>query len=505
MSFFLGIDAGTTSLKAAIFDQNGRLLSLARREYALETPAPAMVELDPEIYWTSCCEVVRQAVQESQVPPAEIASICISSQGETIIPVDRAGQPSHKAIVWLDNRSAAQAEEIRDHFGMERIYRVTGQPEVAPTWPATKILWLRQKDPAVFSQTARYLLVEDYLLFHLTGQYVTERGLQTTSLFVDLNTRQWWPEMFDYVGITPNQLGRLMDPGMAVGPLSPAGAEALGLTQHTLAVTGSMDQSIGAIGSGNIAAGLATESTGGALGVVSTITQPVFDPQRRLPCYFHARKDYYALLPWGQTAGIALRWFRDQFFQVESGIAENAGLDTYDLMTYPAASVPAGSDGLIVLPHLEGAACPEFNRNARAVFFGATLRHTRAHFTRAILESVAYMLRKNLEIVERVGGPMREIRSTGGGARSRLWLQIKADVLQKPVTTVDVEEAACLGAAMSGAVAAGCFASLEDASRAMVRVRDHLEPNPANASVYQEGYAAYVELYDRLEPMFHLG
>jgi xylulokinase len=504
MSYFLGIDAGTTSLKAAIFNQNGKLLSLARREYSLETPAPTLVELDAAIYWTSCCSVVRQAIQESQIPPAEVDSICISSQGETIIPVGRDGKPSHKAIVWLDNRAGRQAEEISDHFGIGNIYHITGQPEVAPTWPACKILWLRQKDPLVFAQTARFLLVEDYLLYRLTGQYVTERGLQTTSLFVDLNTRQWWPEMFDYIGITPNHFGRLMDPGMAVGPLSEAGAEAIGLTSRTLAVTGSMDQSIGAIGSGNIAAGMVTESTGGALGIVSTVKLPVFDPQARLPCYFHARKDFYALLPWGQTAGMALRWFRDQFFPLESRAAEDAGLDAYDLMTYAAASVPAGSDGMVVLPHLEGAACPEFNRNARAVFYGATLRHTRAHFTRAILESVAYMLRKNLEIVERVGGPMCEIRSTGGGARSRLWLQIKADVLQKPVTTVDVEEAACLGAAMSAAVAAGCYASLEEASRAMVRVRDRLEPNPANASAYQDGYATYLELFNRLEPMFHL-
>jgi xylulokinase len=171
-------------------------------------------------------------------------------------------------------------------------------------------------------------------------------------------------------------------------------------------------------------------------------------------------------------------------------------------MTAAAERVPAGSEGLVVLPHLEGAACPELNRNARAVFFGATLRHTRAHFTRGILEAVAYMLRKNLEMVETVGGPMREIRSTGGGARSRLWLQIKADVLQKPITRVDVEEAACLGAAMLGAVATACYPSLDEASAAMVRLREHLEPNPANAEVYQQGYSAYVELYDRLEPMF---
>jgi xylulokinase len=468
----------------------------------LETPAPNRVELDPEVYWQSCCEVVRQALGQSQLSADDIQSLCISSQGETFIPVDPRGLPTHKAIVWLDNRAADQAEKIAARFGVESVYRRTGQPEIAPTWPACKILWLRENAPQVFAQTARYLLLEDYLLYRLTGEYVTEHGLQTSSLFLDLTTAQWWPEMFDFVGITPASLGRLIKPGTGFAYLSPSGAEAIGLTPRTLAVTGSMDQSIGAIGSGNVASGMATESTGGALGIVSTINQPVFDPLGKLPCYYHARQDHYALLPWGQTAGMALRWFRDQFYAIEAGVASAAGLDAYDLMTAAAERVPAGTEGLVVLPHLEGAACPELNRNARAVFFGATLRHTRAHFTRGILESVAYMLRKNLEMVEQVGGPMREIRSTGGGARSRLWLQIKADVLQKPITRVDVEEAACLGAAMLGAVATGYYPSLDEASAAMVRVREHLEPNPANAGIYQAGYSTYVELYDRLEPMF---
>jgi sugar (pentulose or hexulose) kinase len=499
---FLGIDAGTTSIKAALFDPSGQQVALARKEYILETPAPNRVELDPEVYWQACCQVVRQALGECQVRPDEVDSLCISSQGETFIPVDLNGKPTHKAIVWLDNRAAVQAEKITARFGVETVYRRTGQPEIAPTWPACKILWLREESPDVFAQTGRYLLLEDYLLHRLTGQYVTEHGLQTSSLFLDLTTGQWWPEMFEFVGITPSHLGSLVKPGTAIGHLSRVGAEDLGLTARTLAVTGSMDQSIGAIGSGNVASGMATESTGGALGIVSTLSHPVFDPLGKLPCYYHARPDHYALLPWGQTAGMALRWFRDQFFAIEAGAAADAGLDAYDLMTAAASHIAAGSEGLVVLPHLEGAACPEFNRNARAVFFGATLRHTRAHFVRAILESVAYMLRKNLEIVEKVGGPMREIRSTGGGARSRLWLQIKADVLQKPITRVNVEEAACLGAAMLGAVASGYYPSLDEASEAMVRVREHLEPDPANAEIYSQGYSRYIELYDRLEPMF---
>ncbi len=309
---------------------------------------------------------------------------------------------------------------------------------------------MRRHEPAAFARTAKYLLLEDYLLYRLTGEYVTERSLQADTLFLDVRSGRWWQPMFDFIGITTGQMGRLCDPGEVVGPLSPDGAAALGLTPLTLAVTGAMDQMMGALGAGNAAPGLATETTGGALAIVATLDRFFLDPQRRMPTMFHARPATYALMPWAQTAGMALKWFRDQFYALESQVVYASYADPYMLMTGQAAAVPAGSDGLIVLPHLEGAACPEFNPYARAVFFGASMRHTRAHFTRGILESVAYMLKRNLDTVEELGIPVDRIRSIGGGARSRLWLQIKADVLQKPVEAPEIEEAALLGAALSG-------------------------------------------------------
>jgi xylulokinase len=297
-------------------------------------------------------------------------------------------------------------------------------------------------------------------------------------------------------------MGRLSDPGEVIGPLSSEGAEALGLTTGALAVTWAMDQMMGALGAGNASPGIATETTGGALAIVATLDGFFLDPQRRMPTMFHARPGTYALMPWAQTAGMALKWFRDQFYALESQVAYASYFDPYLLMTSQAAAVPPGSDGLVVLPHLEGAACPEFNPSARAVFYGATLRHTKAHFTRGILESVAYMLKKNLDTVEELGIPVDRIRSIGGGARSLLWLQIKADVLQKPVEAPEVEEAALLGAALLGATAAGEFSGVEDGIARMVRLRESLEPNPANAEIYAEAYGRYVELYDRLAPMF---
>jgi sugar (pentulose or hexulose) kinase len=499
---FLAIDAGTTSLKAALFDAQDRMLALDRQEYLLLTPAPNMVELDPEVYWQALVSAVRSVLAQSRVAAQEVATLCISSQGETFIPVDAQGVPLSRAIVWLDNRASEEARLISEHFGLDEVYHRTGQPEVAPTWPACKILWMRRSTPDLFQRSVKFLWLEDYLLYRLTGQFATSTAQQTSSLLLDIQAQDWWPEMMAYVGLTPDRLGNLMKPGEPVGTLRRQAAEEIGLSTRTVAVTGSMDQAIAALGAGNISPGMVVESTGGALGVVATLTAPLFDSQRRIPCYLHAVPDTYCLLPWGQTAGMALKWFRDQFFSLEAESARQAGRDPYDDMTAEAGRVPAGCDGLVALPHLEGAFCPEFNPFARGVFFGATLRHGRAHFIRAILESVAFMLKRNLDLVEGLGIPVETVTSLGGGARSPLWLQIKADVLQKPVRTLLVEEAACLGAAILGAVAAGAYPTIASAVSQMVQYSEALQPNPAHRKVYQRRYEDYIALYNSLTPMF---
>ncbi len=517
MPLFLSLDAGTTSLKAAIFNEHGSLLAVSRQEYgaALSTPQPAWVEIDPQVYWQACCHAVRQVIDDSQVSPQDLLSLCISSQGETLVTLDGQGQLTRPAIVWLDNRASQEAQEIAARFGVEAVYAVTGQPEVAPTWPACKILWLRRHEPEVFARTRRFLLLEDYLIYRLSGQYVTESALQTSSLLYDINRHAWWPEMLDFLGIEPGQLGALLHPGDLVGTpgdlagaLKPEAAQALGLSPGTRLICGGMDQVLGALGAGNFRPGIVSESTGGALGIVASLDRPLLDPQRRIPCHCHAasRPDggrAYCLLPWGQTAGMALKWFRDQFYPFEMDQAIRDGQETYDVMTRAAAAVPPGCEGLVALPHLEGATCPEFNPQARGVFFGATLRHTRSHFVRSLLEAVAFMLRRNLELVEDLGVPIHEVRSTGGGARSPLWLQIKADVLQKPVISLATEETALLGAAMLGAVALGVYPDLDTAAANMVRTGQVYQPNPALRDVYDRAYARYLELYQRLEPMFH--
>lgn len=498
---FLGIDAGTTAMKAALFSQNGELIAVSSQEYTLETPKLAWVELDPRVYWQKCVQVIAEVLKITGCKPQDIQALAISSQAETLICLDCNGQPVRKAIVWLDNRAVEEAAEIAAKFSREEIYHTTGQPEVTATWPACKILWIRRNEPAIFAATAHFLLVEDYLLYQLTGELVTEFALESSSLLVDIQAKKWWGKMLDVIGISTEQLPPLVDPGQTVGTICEKGSCETGLSTRTIAVAGAIDQVIGAVGSGNIAPGIISETTGGALGIVATLQNPTFDPGFRIPCHFHALPDTYCLLPWGQTAGMALRWFRDAIYA--PGFSRNqSDVDLYDQMTAKAALIAPGAEKLVFLPHLEGAACPEFNAAARGVFFGLTLRHTQAHMIRAILESVAFMLKKNLEIVESLGIDIKEIRSVGGGAKSDLWLQIKADVLQKPVKRVNIDEAACLGAAILASVAAGAYRDVNESASQMVHIGKTFYPNPDHNSNYLEGYRQYVRLYEYLEPMF---
>lgn len=504
MNYLLGIDAGTTAVKAVLFDLGGNALGQASQEYRLLTPAPDRVELEPERYWQACCTCIRRVLAETGIDKHQIAGLAISSQGETLIVVNDEGEPLYPAIVWLDNRSGAEADEIKARFGVEAAFQVSGQPEVTPTWPATKIMWLRRHEPGVFERAFKFLLLEDYLLYRLTGRYAADFCLYSSSLLLDIRRKAWWAEMLEFVGLGPERLPEIGESGRAVGELTTEAAHQTGLWQGTMAASGGMDQALAALGAGNTRPGLVTESTGGALAIVATLDRPLFDPTSRIPCHTHALPDTYYLLPWCQTAGMALRWFRDVFGEREQEKARSSGVDAYDLLTAGAARVPPGSEGLVALPHLAGAACPEFNPEARGVWFGIGLHHTRAHFVRAILEAVAYMLRRNLELLGNLGVPAQEIRALGGGARSPLWNQIKADVLGMPVVTVASQEVACLGAAILAGAAVGLHPSPQAAAEELVSIKERWQPDPANKPTYDRSYEKYVRLYDSVEGLFGL-
>lgn len=501
MSYLLAFDLGTTALKCALHDLNGAVLAKAAQEYQLVTPAPDWVEMDVDTYWQAFRTAVGRVLKESGVDRAEIKALGVSAQGETLIAVDREGQPLRRAIVWLDNRASQEADELGEIFGHRRAFEVTGQVKLVPTWPASKILWLRKREPQIFERVGKFLLIEDYFLHRLTGEYVCEGSLVTSTCYWNFRSRAWWQEMLQALHVSDEQLPRYRESGEPVGTLRPQVAEELGLDPGTVVCTGALDQACGAIGVGNIKPGIFSENTGAALAICATVNQPVIDPRGEMPCHYHGLPGLYMLHTF-TSGGIVLRWFRDEFGGPEMRVSRTSGLDAYDLMGMEAARVPPGCEGLVMLPHLQGAMAPEANPKASGVFYGFSLRHGRGHFTRAILEAVAFIVRRNIEVIEGLGVPVNEIRSLGGGARSRPWKQMEADIVGRPVLTTTNEEAATLGAAILAGKAVGLYASVEEAAEQMIQIKERFEPDPANRGVYDDTYGTYGKLYDALCPLF---
>lgn len=502
MNYMLGIDAGSSAVKTALFDTDGSMQAVSIQEYEFQTPSPNVVEIDAAVFWEKMKLGLGEVLARTGIAPGDIAALGISSQGETFVPMGKDGAPLRPAIFWLDGRATKQAEDIASAFTRENIFEVTGMPEIIPMWTAGKILWIKDNEPEVFSNAHKYLLVEDYLIFRLTGCHVGEFSLYPSTLFLDITRKRLWQEMLDFVGVREDQFVELKESGEPVGPITAEAARELGLSTGTIVATGGYDHAAGAIGSGNTRLGVVTETTGSALVVNSTVEQATFDPEMRVPCQYHAVKDRYFLSSFSETAGMAFKWFRDKFCREEIRLADEQGRSAFELIGEEAAQIPAGSEGVVMLPHLAGAFCPESNSDARGVFFGLALKHGRMHLARALMEAVAFMLKRHVEVVEQLGVDVKEIISIGGGAKSRLWRQIKADVLNKPVVTLEAEEPSLLGAAILAAVAVGIFDDLESASRQMVQVKERVEPDPANVKVYAQVFDLYVRIYEGLAGVF---
>jgi len=479
-ALILTLDVGTTSLKGALVDISGSLLALRIQEYELEKPAPDRVEVDPDVYWSSAKKVIAEILAESAVDPRRIAALGITGQGETLIVTDTSGRPLRKALVWLDNRAVAEAEAIKAEFGRDEVYRVTGQQDIVPGWTAAKILWLRNNEPDTFKAAAKFLMVEDYLVFCLTGKYATDHALNSSTLYYDVPHACWWQRMLDFLQVSESHLPTLLNSGEAAGNI----VADIGLASSTLVTVAPIDQISAAVGAGNIAPGMVTETTGSVMAICATVGEMVYDPLKRIGLYRHAIPGRYVLLPWVPTAGMALRWFRDEFAP---------GTD-YASLTDAAATIPPGCEGLLLLPHLNGMVNPDINPDARGVFFGISLSHRKPHFVRAVLEAVAYSLRDNVEALEEMGVECTQLVSLGGAARSALWLQIKSDVLGRPLSVMDNEETTSLGCAVLAAAGTGLYGSVEEAIKGMVVSGRSVVPNPENHTVYDSRFKKYKEL-----------
>ena len=501
METILGLDLGTTALKCALHDLHGNVIAKAAVEYELITPDTDSVEMEVETYWRAFKSALGNVIKDSGEKPSSIKALGISAQGETLILADKNGRPLRRAIVWLDNRAQQEAIELDEKFGSHQTYEITGQVKIVPTWPASKILWVKDHEPQIFEKTGKFLLLEDYFLYRLTGEFVCEGSLVTSTCYWNFRSRSWWPEMLSELGISTEQLPEYHESGEVVGRLCKDTAEELGLNPETLVCTGALDQACGAIGVGNIQPGIFSENTGAALAICASVKQATLDPAGQMPCHYHGLPGLYMLHTF-TGGGIVLRWFRDEFAKMEMEVGKTSGLDAYELLGMEAGKVPAGCEGLVMLPHLQGAMAPEANPAAKGVFYGFTLRHSRGHFSRAIMEAVCFIVRRNIEVIEGMGVPVTEIRALGGGARSAIWKQIEADVTGRPVLTTNNEEAATLGAAILAGKATGLYSSVPEAVAQMVQIKARFEPNLENLSIYNRAFKTYVDLYNALCPLF---
>ena len=474
MGYILVFDLGTTSVKAVLFDGRLKRLALHSVEYTL-LAEDKTVEFPPEEYWNAVCRAATGVFEQQKDAPGKLLGITVTTQGETLIPVDEKGTPLRNAIVWLDGRAESQAAAIRAYINREAFYRSTGIPECNGFCPISKLLWIKENEAEVYKNTRWFLLLGDYILFRLTGIFCGEKTLLSTTGYFRIDEDRMWNELLTGLKLDSGKIPPVKECGEPLGVLGSDAARQLGINAQAMVITGAMDQVCGAAGAGNITEEEITETTGTALCLGATISKRAIDSRGTVPVYRHIFASRYLVLLVSMTAGMAFKWFKDTFCHPEIAKALHTGQNVYDLLNELAASSPPLAKGLVHLPYLAGSIQPDNNPAARGAFTGLGLEHTKADFIRALFEGVGYMLRENIELLEREFSlTCSRLRSLGGGSRSPLWNQIKADITGFSIETMAEPECTSSGAAALCAFAIKLFDSIENAVRA---VNKHVFPH----------------------------
>lgn len=499
-TYLLGIDVGTTGSKAVLVEADGAVKASATTEYPMATPQPLWAEQNPSDWWQATITSIKRLLDEGGVKANQVAGVGLTGQMHGLVLLDAQGEVLRPCIMWNDQRTGPQCAAITQKVGAENLLRLTGNP-VLPGFTAPKIVWVRENEPEVYARVAKVLLPKDYVRYRLTGGFFSEvSDASGTSLF-DVGRRRWSDEMLATLDISPAWLPEVTESPEVSAHVNAEAAQATGLLEGTPVVGGGGDQAAQAVGTGIITEGIVS-ATLGTSGVVFAASDTYrIEPQGRLHAFCHAVPGMWHLMGVMLSAGGSFRWYRDALGDVEKAQAQECGRDPYDLLTEAAAAAPPGCEGLIFLPYLTGERTPYPDPNARGVFFGLTLRHSKSHLTRAVLEGVAYGLRDSLELMRALGLAIRQVRASGGGARSALWCQILADVFDTEIVTVNVTEGAAYGAALLAGVGAGVYESVAAACERAVRVIGRTPPGPA-APIYADYYPRYRALYPALAPEF---
>ncbi len=499
--YLLGIDIGTTGVKAVLIDLHGRVLASGVDTYPLHTPQPLWAEQNPLDWWRATCNAIQQVLSESGVPPSQIRGVGLSGQMHGSVFLDETNRIIRPALLWCDQRTADECAWITERVGQEKVLQTTLNP-VLTGFQAGKIIWLRRHEPENYARVRHVLLPKDYIRFMLTGEYATEVSDASGTALFEVPKRDWAYEMLDLLELPREWFPRVYESPEITGRISASAASATGLAEGTPVVGGAGDQAAGAVGTGIVQAGRVSVSVGTSGVVFAHLDQPRVDPLYRTHTFCHAVPDSWHVMGVMLMAGGALRWYRDTFAQADLYSARAAGEDPYDRLLSEAEPIPPGAEGLLFLPYLSGERTPYPDPKARGAFVGATLAHKRAHFTRAVLEGVAFGLRDSFEILQAMGIQVGEVRMTGGGARSPLWRQILADVIGSPLSTLQAEEGPAFGVALLAGVGTGVWESVPKACEAVVRLATRTKPNPRHQQIYERAYALYRQLYPALKPLF---
>ena len=504
MAFFLGIDIGTSGSRALLIDEQGAVRGSASAPHTCQAPKPLWSEQAPAEWWAAVRQAVPAAVQAAGIRPAEIQGVGLSGQMHGLTLLDREEQVLRPAILWNDQRTAAECEEItRRAGGREALLNLVSNPALTG-FTAPKLLWVRAHEPQVFARAAKALLPKDYVRLRLTGEYATEVSDASGTLLLDVKARAWSRPLLERLELDPQLLPRVYESHEISGKVTPAASAALGgaLQPGTPVVGGGGDQAAGGVGAGIVRAGSASVSLGTSGVVFLHADEVKTDPEGRLHTFCHAVPGKWHLMGVSLSSGGSFQWFRNALGQPETELARPTGGDPYDLLIQAAAAEPAGSGGLCFLPYLTGERTPHADPYATGTFVGITPQTTKGAMARAIVEGVCYSLRDSLEIFRALQLPVREIRVTGGGAKNPFWRQTLADVFGATTLALAAAEGPAYGVALLAAVGTGAFKTVEEACAATVRTCAALAPDAQRQSVYARYYPLWKGLYWSLKGDF---
>lgn len=489
----LGIDVGTGGTRAVVVDEGGRVVASATAEHApFASPQTGWAEQDARDWWRACAEAVRAVLAEEGVRAEEIGGVGLTGQMHGTVLLDERDEVLRPALIWCDQRTEAQCRAITATVGAERLIELTLNPALTG-FSLPKLLWVREHEPEIWARVHCVLLPKDYVRLRLTNDRATDVADASGTLLLDVAGRRWSSEMLAATEIRERWLPEVFESPEVTGRVSAEGAAATGLREGTLVVAGAGDQAAGAVGMGIVIPGMVSATIGTSGVVFAATSRPALDPQGRVHTFCHAIPGRWHVMGVTQAAGLSLRWFRDRF-----GAGLDDGRDAYERLTEEAASAPTGADGVVWTPYLMGERTPHLDPRARAALVGLTAHTTRAHIIRAMLEGVAFSLRDTLTIFGEMKVPVETMRLGGGGARSRLWRQIQADVYGRTVEVVEAEEGAAYGAALLAGVGARVWPTVDAACEHVVRVASRTAPDAAAVAVMDQQYTAFRALYPAL-------